>query len=714
MAFLAFRNKKNKISFILFVSLLISLSSLITGAFLFSSSRLKRVQNVLDRTLSGASVTTREIMGLGRVSKKSFETVFSEYERPELLAASLLLENQGYSNFADFLLSQVSDVADPLGGMARSILVESLEKKKKWQELSEFSSVFVSNEEDGQEWLNRALMAVYRSQGAADNFFQTVDADVLWAVPFLEDSGDLSKEKLVTILLSASAGEIYDFLNIWKSPLKEDQDIQNLLILKNAMEQREYDRAEPLMRELWQNVFSDLESLPESFLLSLRDMLKQSRYASSWLKVFEQNQQRNLSYGDAFLLGSLRESTGDIQGALASYRAARDSGASFEKTRRAQWYEMRLIVRNSPQSIPSFLADNARKWGSTSYFDDLIDEYFTYLVGRKDWTHLAETVEILGNTDLRQPVAQGAFLLNQAVVDGRISRPSFFTDSLFRESLERDRLGYYSLVTFPGVWPIFEEEQDSSFSIGLEADEKAIEKVYRIILEAGQIELGWSLWNRRRDPLSPYVVDMFSSRLFKMGEFFRCIQFSGYWYYRWPSGLAVHLIPWLYPQDRTLPVDRYALKQGIPGELILGIIRRESAFHQTIESYSGAVGLMQLMPSTATDLAGRYRMEGWSLTDPGDNIRLGSLYINWLKERPWTSCYAEILAAYNGGGGNLRRWKRSFGDLGIQLFIQAIPYSETRNYVRKVIVAAGTYRYLNTGNPPSEWLDLFFQPFEVK
>ncbi len=713
MTFASFSSRRDKIPLILFVSLIIVVSSLVTGALLFSSSRIKRVQIVLDKTLAGSSVSTREIMGLGRVSPKAFETVFTAYRRSELLAASLLLENQGYSGFADFLLQQVSDGTDPLGDMARTLLAESLKRKKKWQDLSEFSSAFIGPDENGRVWLNRTLMAAYRSHGRADAISHPEEADVLWAIPFLEETGDLTKERMVRILLSAGAGDLYDFFSLWKSPLKEDADVQNILHLKNALEQREYDRAEPLLKTLWQDTLAAAGPLPESFLLSLRDMLRLDRFASSWLRIFETADLLNQGYGGAFLIGSLQESSGDHQGALSSYRTARETGGSFEKVRRALWYEMRLLVRNSPDEIPPFLAENAPDWGDSSYFDDLLDEYFTYLVRRKDWVHLAETVEILGGTELKQPTSQGAFLLNQAVKDGRLRRPDFFSSSFYTESLERDPLGYYYLVSSPGVWPLFEEREDSAAAAGLDPDEEAVEQVYRIVLEAGQIELGWALWNRRHDSLSPHVVDMFSSRLFKMGEFYRCIQFTGYWYYRWPPEQALHLIPWLYPQDRTLPVNLHALKQGIPEELILGIIRRESAFHKTIESHAGAVGLMQLMPATASDLAGRYRIEGWNLADPGDNIRLGALYVNWLKERPWTSSYAEILAAYNGGGGNLRRWKRSFGDLDLQLFIQSIPYSETRNYVRKVIVAAGTYRYLNTGQPPAEWLDLFFQPFEV-
>ena len=137
----------------------------------------------------------------------------------------------------------------------------------------------------------------------------------------------------------------------------------------------------------------------------------------------------------------------------------------------------------------------------------------------------------------------------------------------------------------------------------------------------------------------------------------------------------------------------------------------ESAFDASISSHAGAVGLMQLMPSTAEDVARRHRLEHWDLQNPEDNILLGSLYLAWLKDRPWSSSFVDVLAAYNGGGGNLRSWKRILPSGDPDLFIQSIPYRETRDYIRKVIVAAASYRYLETGSPPGEWLDQFYRPF---
>ena len=714
MELVLFRNKWEKRKLVFFVSFIIVLCSLVTAAVLISAARIKRVQVVLEKTLSGAPVSRKDAVELGTAGEKTLQAVFEAFEPSELLAASLLLENQGFSNSADLLLYRVSEGVGILAEMSRSLLAESLGEKKKWPDLARFSSAYVNCPQDGKQWLNTALMALFQSGEFPDEGFLSSSADVLWAIPYLEKSGNLNKEYLVEILLSASAGEIFDLFNSWNSPLKENEDIQNLLELKNALEGRDYDRAEPLLRELWDGVLSTLPSLPENFLLTLRDMLRQDRFASFWVDILNDTRLGEQSSAGAFLLGSLQEQAGDTASALSSYSLARNENASFEQSRRALWYEMRILIRHSPERMVSFLSENAADWGSTSYFDDLMDEYYSYLIRRRLWETLAEAVEILSSTELREPVAQGVFLLNQAVIDGKIERPGFLTPLFVSENLDRDSLGYYNMVSSPDKWPFspLKGSRENQRLPLLPPEDGAVEDVYRIILQAGQIELGWALWNKRHDPLGPDVVEMFSNRLFRMQEFYRCIQFSGYWYYRWPSETAVNLIPWLYPQDQNLPVEVYARKYGIPEELILGIIRRESAFHQTIESRSGAVGLMQLMPATASDLAGRYRMEGWSLKDPGDNIRLGSLYVNWLKERDWTSNYAEILAAYNGGGGNLRRWKRSYGDLNMQLFIQSIPYRETRNYVRKVIVAAGTYRYLNTGNPPAEWLDLFFNPFK--
>jgi soluble lytic murein transglycosylase-like protein len=112
------------------------------------------------------------------------------------------------------------------------------------------------------------------------------------------------------------------------------------------------------------------------------------------------------------------------------------------------------------------------------------------------------------------------------------------------------------------------------------------------------------------------------------------------------------------------------------------------------------------MPSTAADVARRLDIEDPKLTDPVVNLRIGGYHLSWLRER-----FDELtpaLFAYNAGGTRVRSWEREHGDLPHLLFAEAVPFSETRNYIRKVLVSAVYYGYLYGDVPMAETVQQFF------
>jgi soluble lytic murein transglycosylase len=128
-----------------------------------------------------------------------------------------------------------------------------------------------------------------------------------------------------------------------------------------------------------------------------------------------------------------------------------------------------------------------------------------------------------------------------------------------------------------------------------------------------------------------------------------------------------------------------------------GITRQESSFDRAAISPVGARGLMQLMPPTARETAGKIGLPydfGRLTTDPAYNVMLGSSYYGRLLDQ-WGGQAALAVASYNAGAGNVRKWVRQNGDprggADIVAWIEAIPYSETRNYVQRVLENAVVY-----------------------
>ena len=131
---------------------------------------------------------------------------------------------------------------------------------------------------------------------------------------------------------------------------------------------------------------------------------------------------------------------------------------------------------------------------------------------------------------------------------------------------------------------------------------------------------------------------------------------------------------------------------------VYAITRQESAFDPSATSTSGAKGLMQLMPATAKIEAGKVGVDfdAGRLTDPQYNVTLGANHLSRLVEN-WNGSYILAIASYNAGPGNAKKWIEAFGDprdsnVDPIDWVERIPFSETRNYVQRVLENLQVYR----------------------
>ena len=184
--------------------------------------------------------------------------------------------------------------------------------------------------------------------------------------------------------------------------------------------------------------------------------------------------------------------------------------------------------------------------------------------------------------------------------------------------------------------------------------------------------------------------------------------------------LAAELAQQIGRPDMSVMVGRRAVSSGLTGygdsafprvpvpsqaqynwTMVHAIARQESQFDKQIVSHAGARGLMQLMPGTAREQAGKLGMSynPASLNDPSYNIMLGSGYFQRMLDY-YGGSYPLAVAAYNAGPGNVNKWIRANGDprlpgSDILRWIENIPIYETKNYVQRVLENAVVYEAMN-------------------
>lgn len=157
----------------------------------------------------------------------------------------------------------------------------------------------------------------------------------------------------------------------------------------------------------------------------------------------------------------------------------------------------------------------------------------------------------------------------------------------------------------------------------------------------------------------------------------------------------------VYPVIFYDDIKRYSDEAGNNPPLMLALTREESYFDPLAQSVVGASGLMQLMPSTASEINAKYKLGmniSYALFNPYSNIKLGNYYYNFLK-RNLEGYDISSVAAYNGGIGSIQRWKTSLHYNDTDEFVEQIPYPETQNYVKKVFRSYWNYiRIYNANN----------------
>jgi soluble lytic murein transglycosylase len=148
-------------------------------------------------------------------------------------------------------------------------------------------------------------------------------------------------------------------------------------------------------------------------------------------------------------------------------------------------------------------------------------------------------------------------------------------------------------------------------------------------------------------------------------------------------------------------VERHARSARVDPDLLQGLIREESRFNPRARSPTGALGLTQLMPATAREVAARLKISvnEQVLLQPGDNIRVGAAYLGQLLNH-FEGNPAFAVAAYNAGPNAVERWQKALPRAELDEWVEHIAFEETREYVKRVLGSYSAYKLLYTDKSP--------------
>ena len=156
-----------------------------------------------------------------------------------------------------------------------------------------------------------------------------------------------------------------------------------------------------------------------------------------------------------------------------------------------------------------------------------------------------------------------------------------------------------------------------------------------------------------------------------------------------------YFIGMYYPMRYREEIEEHAKSRNLDPNLVRALILQESYYNPKAKSPVGATGLMQLMPPTAKEHAGKLKIPFAvsRLETPDVNVRLGTFHLRMLLNMFQGNTYLAV-ASYNAGQGNVLKWRRAAPRKPMDEFLESIPFQETRNYVKRVTMLRSSYERL--------------------
>lgn len=504
------------------------------------------------------------------------------------------------------------------------------------------------------------------------------------------------------------------------SPLLQDENFLRLFRLADFridVFRRNYAPAHEKAAGLKDALVCDrafLSDMGKAALYGSKNFVKNARAFDS---LAEELASKSLQFLAYFYAGRLYERSGDYV-SLAERRykasmAAAEDGADYDN---ALWYLLNLELSKSAEHAADAVKEYCRTWHDPSYFDDFFETLSPLLLSQGKWRSFRDLYMQIDGFASDSVTAQFAYIYGRLIQE-KIASPVQGTakeesEAAFLRALHSGKSWYYKVMAIRALK--LEKEDEANVLLGARThivppvrDEGA----ERFLLGFAAFGLPQKIYPEWQKCLSRNAHIGFDATV-KLSSFLRDCGRKQNEYYTQGIRMAAKAFSFadapfsnsdleaLYPRGYEDFVSTACKKYSVPEEIMYALIRSESFFDAEVKSSAGAVGLTQLMEMTASDVAKKLRRETYSLKDAEDNIEFGTFYISELTARhEGKRLYAFF--SYNAGMQRVRRWLKAsaieFGrsaPVSADIFLETIPYAETREYGRKIISAAAVYGFL--------------------
>lgn len=457
-----------------------------------------------------------------------------------------------------------------------------------------------------------------------------------------------------------------------------------------------------------------LSDIGKAALYGSKDFLKNAQYFDSLAALHNSNDEKFFNY---FYSGRLYEKAGNHTSlAEKRYMSAMECAENGDDYDNALWYLLNLNLAQSTQKATDAVKNYCRLWHNPEYFDDFFETLSPRLLSESKWDEFYDLYTNIDGYASDAVTAKFAYiygrLLEEKIALPKESDAKSESYKAFSRALKSGSSVYYKImaITALGINGTDAEQLLLNSKAGFNNDERDI-NAESYLLGFAAFGLPEKIYPEWQKFISRGVKISLDTSI-KLASFLRACGHKKNEYYTQSlriaaKSLAITARPptlteleLLYPRDYSSLISDSCKKYCVPEEFMYALVRSESFFDSEIKSSAGAVGLAQLMEFTAADVAKKLNRPEYSLKNAADNIEFGTYYISELVSR-LDGKWLHAFFAYNAGIQRVRRWIKSseieFGrknPVSYDIFLETVPYTETREYGRKLISAAAMYAFI--------------------
>jgi len=420
--------------------------------------------------------------------------------------------------------------------------------------------------------------------------------------------------------------------------------------------------------------------------------------------------------------------------AISRYKNAIEYATDDDKYDNALWYLLDTQCRTSADDIIESLRKYGSKIKDPSYFDDLFDSLSVSLLRNQRWQSYYDVWQIIDGFASEEIACKYAYIAGRLIEEGLAKGNEGLATRQAVDAFTRVLYGkastYYKVCALERL-NILDNETVKNILLfnGKDEPQETDENAEKLLTGYCAFDLPqkvYSEWKLFRNKVSTDCSELCAKYLQSCGHYnpdynVESLRIASRTKENINGKIPEDLMKLVYPKYYEKYIHEASVEFQVDENLMYALIRSESFFDASITSKAGANGLTQLMRPTADDEARKLKIDNYNITDPQTNVRMGTHYLSGLISRTDNNSVLLAVFAYNGGLNKVRSWvtdakndwsrtgRYSHGSTGISmdLFLETVPFEETREYGRKVIAATAMYKWLYENQQPAETVRLF-------